>query len=264
MIDWVFLDVGNVLFIDDPQNFQGYRFVHELISKHHADYTFAEMLAEREKWALYRGRFHSQKNRPPAAAGNWIHKPCSRRCGRIWSSLTTSSICSMRARSTCCRSCGRGGGWESSPISRPNAEKVSNAADCSIFLTSSPSAMKLDLHKPDRRLYEWAIAQAGCDPARAVMVGDRRDNDIAPAKDCFDAGHPAQLGRLPQPGLEAGRSRWHGRLSTRATACRCFRPCRSGRNRISRSSRWRNCRRPWPRWRAKKILPRGDEIAVRL
>ena len=69
MIDWVFLDVGNVLFIDDPQNFQGYRFVHELISKHHADYTFAEMLAEREKWAADRGRFHSQKNRPPAAAG---------------------------------------------------------------------------------------------------------------------------------------------------------------------------------------------------
>ena len=40
----------------------------------------------------------------------------------------------------------------------------------------------MELHKPDPRLYQWAIAQSGCDPSRTVMIGDRRDNDIAPAK----------------------------------------------------------------------------------
>jgi FMN phosphatase YigB (HAD superfamily) len=40
---------------------------------------------------------------------------------------------------------------------------------------------EVQLHKPDVRLYELAIAKAGCAPGRAVMIGDRRDNDIAPA-----------------------------------------------------------------------------------
>ena len=36
--------------------------------------------------------------------------------------------------------------------------------------------------KPDPEIFRRAIARAGCTPAEAVMIGDRTDNDIAPAK----------------------------------------------------------------------------------
>jgi FMN phosphatase YigB (HAD superfamily) len=36
--------------------------------------------------------------------------------------------------------------------------------------------------KPDARLYEWAIDQAGCRPHDAIMVGNRLDMDIVPAE----------------------------------------------------------------------------------
>jgi HAD superfamily hydrolase (TIGR01549 family) len=36
--------------------------------------------------------------------------------------------------------------------------------------------------KPDPRLFQLALEQAGCDPARSVMIGDRIDNDVVPAK----------------------------------------------------------------------------------
>ena len=36
--------------------------------------------------------------------------------------------------------------------------------------------------KPDLQLFTIACAQAGCTPEDAVMIGDRLDNDIAPAK----------------------------------------------------------------------------------
>ncbi|MDR1628778.1 MAG: HAD family hydrolase [Oscillospiraceae bacterium] len=36
--------------------------------------------------------------------------------------------------------------------------------------------------KPDVRLFTIALEQAGCAPQQAVMVGDRLDNDIEPAK----------------------------------------------------------------------------------
>lgn len=37
--------------------------------------------------------------------------------------------------------------------------------------------------KPDRRIFEIALARAGCKPDEAVMVGDRLDNDIVPANE---------------------------------------------------------------------------------
>lgn len=36
--------------------------------------------------------------------------------------------------------------------------------------------------KPDPRLFEIALEEAGCPPERALMVGDRLDNDVYPAK----------------------------------------------------------------------------------
>lgn len=36
--------------------------------------------------------------------------------------------------------------------------------------------------KPDPRIFALALARAGCAPHEAVMVGDRLDNDIVPAK----------------------------------------------------------------------------------
>jgi len=36
--------------------------------------------------------------------------------------------------------------------------------------------------KPDKRIFEIALERAGCKPEEAVMIGDRVDNDIVPAK----------------------------------------------------------------------------------
>ena len=38
------------------------------------------------------------------------------------------------------------------------------------------------LEKPDRRIFELALSRADCKPENAVMIGDRVDNDIIPAK----------------------------------------------------------------------------------
>ena len=38
------------------------------------------------------------------------------------------------------------------------------------------------MEKPDPRIFLWALERAGCRPQDAVMIGDRIDNDIVPAK----------------------------------------------------------------------------------
>ena len=37
--------------------------------------------------------------------------------------------------------------------------------------------------KPDMRIFKMALQKAKCEPNEAVMVGDRLDNDIVPAKE---------------------------------------------------------------------------------
>lgn len=48
----------------------------------------------------------------------------------------------------------------------------------SLVLSSAEEGME----KPDRALFLRALSLSGCDAADAVMVGDRPDNDIMPAK----------------------------------------------------------------------------------
>lgn len=36
--------------------------------------------------------------------------------------------------------------------------------------------------KPDRRIFEIALERSSCKPENAVMIGDRINNDIVPAK----------------------------------------------------------------------------------
>ncbi|MBQ6756046.1 MAG: HAD-IIIA family hydrolase [Oscillospiraceae bacterium] len=49
------------------------------------------------------------------------------------------------------------------------------------FFAFVAASAELGLAKPDPAIFEWALAQAACSPQNAVMVGDRMDNDIAPA-----------------------------------------------------------------------------------
>ena len=44
------------------------------------------------------------------------------------------------------------------------------------------ASAELGVAKPNKLIFERAFELAGCQPQNSVMVGDRLDNDIAPAK----------------------------------------------------------------------------------
>ncbi len=44
------------------------------------------------------------------------------------------------------------------------------------------SSAELGIAKPEREIFEKALEMAECEPNKAVMIGDRMDNDIIPAK----------------------------------------------------------------------------------
>lgn len=44
------------------------------------------------------------------------------------------------------------------------------------------ASAEVGFSKPDIKIFELALKKAGCIPSNAVMIGDRSDNDTAPAK----------------------------------------------------------------------------------
>lgn len=61
------------------------------------------------------------------------------------------------------------------------AERLENWGLLDYFDVVASSA-ELGAAKPDRAIFEKALAMAGCKAADAAMVGDRLDNDVIPAK----------------------------------------------------------------------------------
>jgi len=64
------------------------------------------------------------------------------------------------------------------PGSRDRLRRFGFAAYLSVYALSD----ELQVSKPDEAIFSYALKAANCRPKEAVMVGDRIDNDIIPAK----------------------------------------------------------------------------------
>ena len=64
----------------------------------------------------------------------------------------------------------------------PGAEKRLEAMGIRRYFEVIVSSAEEGVAKPDPRIFRIALDRAGCAPEQAVMIGDRVDNDIVPAK----------------------------------------------------------------------------------
>ncbi len=65
----------------------------------------------------------------------------------------------------------------------PGAKDRLDAWGLGRFFSVIASSAELGFAKPNKEIFQWALAMADCKPEHAVMVGDRLDNDIRPAKE---------------------------------------------------------------------------------
>ena len=64
----------------------------------------------------------------------------------------------------------------------PGAEKRLEGMGIRRYFDVIVSSAEEGVAKPDPRIFNIALTRAGCTPEQAVMIGDRVDNDIVPAK----------------------------------------------------------------------------------
>jgi HAD superfamily hydrolase (TIGR01509 family) len=178
---WVFLDVGNVLLDEDPLTYRVFRRHVEAVQRVRPEMTFQELLAAREARA--------------AAGSRWpVHEVISAfldeaECAEVWGAVERE----VRAEHSMLSPLIPGADALVARLSRHYRLGViaNQGPECRAWLATLgllehfaviALSEERGLFKPDLELFRWAIERAGASPSDCVMVGDRLDNDIAPAQ----------------------------------------------------------------------------------
>lgn len=184
MLSWIFFDVGNVILNDDPAQARAFVLLHRaLVERGHA-LSFADLLAER------RALFEEQGQEPTRPYFQTLGK---KHLGPEYRQVLAGMAAEIFSR------------WgELSPLLPGIPEVIRSLAGPYRLgiIANQPREVvpvlkahalwdhfevhgissEVGLLKPDARFFQWALGQAGSAPEEALMIGDRLDNDILPAR----------------------------------------------------------------------------------
>ena len=180
MIRWIFFDVGNVLFNDDPQTYHIHRRCHAVAERRSPQFTFARFLDDRERevargnrWPIQSVLLHHLSPEELDAA----YRDVSEELRGIYDSVNLPMPGAL-------------------PLVRALADRYRLGIVANQFVECRGALARrgllehfdvvaiseeLGLYKPDPALFRWALDQSGADAREVLMIGDRHDNDIVPA-----------------------------------------------------------------------------------
>jgi 5'-nucleotidase len=197
MIRWVFLDVGNILLDEDPLAFVNFQFHVEAVRRVRPDLNFNGLLLERQARALAGSAWPlfevvSQYLDDQGCIDAWNASQAEIRANYLhlsppvkWAEGLLKAI-APRFRLGLIANQG--------PECRSVLEFYCWLGLFEVVALSGEEGMA----KPDPELFRRALERAQVEPAEALMIGDRLDNDIAPASTL---------------GMKTAWVRWRRRLS---------------------------------------------------
>lgn len=180
MIDWLFFDVGNVLFDDAPQDFAAMKYFHQAIVEQHPDYSFEQMLLDREELGRQGEKLILGQIAIRYLDAERVAQVYKRARQELASRYDEVNLLLPSALSVVQSLASR---FRLGILANQPAECRASLARRGLldhFVVVAISD-ELKMRKPDPSIFQWAIHQAGISPAKAIMIGDRRDNDILPA-----------------------------------------------------------------------------------
>jgi HAD superfamily hydrolase (TIGR01549 family) len=179
---WVFLDVGNVILNDDPCMALIYRILFDLIRRAGHEVTFPRLLAEREELVLV----HNDGRHHWTLARRYLGEEGRQRMHDVFHRTMAADflrynveMAGVREMLSELHSCYRlAVASNHGPSCRPALER-SGLID---YFDLIGISVEMGVEKPDATFFHALLDEAGCGPAEAVMIGDRIDNDVAPAR----------------------------------------------------------------------------------
>jgi 5'-nucleotidase len=180
MIRWVFLDVGNILLDEDPLSFVNFRVHVEAVRLVRPDLTFEDLLLEREARALAGSAWPLFE-----VISSYLDEQS---CLDAWHVAESEIRGNYAALSP---TIAGAQGLLDALAPRFRLALIANQGpECRRWLDELGWLGRFEVialseeegtAKPDPALFRKALERAGVEPGEAIMVGDRLDNDIAPA-----------------------------------------------------------------------------------
>lgn len=180
-IKWLFFDVGNVLFNDDPVMIFVYENLFKKIHKIDSSFTFTDLLTEREQLIIGNsdGRHYRTLGKRHLGEKRWHD---------LWLQIIEELEHNYEKYSPSIPgieyTLGELSGTYKLGIAANQVSACRTALEnrglikyFSIVLLSA----EIGLLKPDDRFFKTLIQKSKCQPDEMVMIGDRIDNDILPA-----------------------------------------------------------------------------------
>lgn len=182
MIRWIFFDIGNVVMNDDPVMAFIYEELHTAILETGRGLSFEQLLVEREESIAEGGPGHWYRLGERYLGSDGLHSLMHHCASRIRQDYMGyhNVIPGMRE---VLEDLSRG--YSLGILANQLKEAVIGLEATGLrrhFRVLALSEL-IDLKKPDPAIFRWALDQAGCRPEEAVMVGDRIDNDVVPARE---------------------------------------------------------------------------------
>ena len=181
MIRWVFLDVGNVLLDEDPLTYLSFLRHAEAAVPGRPGWTFFDVLAAREACAAAGSRWPVYEAVAPVLGDDG--------CAAVWAATERE----VRARfaelsppvAGAAELLGRlaRGGYRLGLIANQGREARDRLDALGMLDAFEVVAFSEEVghFKPDPALFRHACDRPGAGPGECLMVGDRLDNDVAPA-----------------------------------------------------------------------------------
>ncbi len=182
MIKWIFFDVGNVILNDDPAMAFFYHEIYRAIQENGRHITLAELLAAREHSILVErnGKHYEAVGKKFLGRRIWpkVDKRIRRALADNWAEFSPlmPGIVPVIQKLA--------GEFNLGIIANQPCEVkeiLENLGLLKYFQVHGISHI-VGMSKPDPGFFRWALEQARCDPHEAVMIGDRIDNDVCPAR----------------------------------------------------------------------------------
>ena len=184
MLQWIFFDVGNVILNDDPAQARAFVLLHQALLERGNEMSLDALLAERRNLVREEGMeptrpyFQALGKRLLRDAYPGVLAEMAADIFPRWGDLNP-LIPGIRDVILKLGQNYRLGLIANQPLEVIDVLRAHGLWDS--FTVHGISA-EVGFHKPDRGFFGWALDQAECRPEEALMIGDRIDNDILPAR----------------------------------------------------------------------------------
>jgi HAD superfamily hydrolase (TIGR01549 family) len=181
MLKWIFFDIGSVLFNDDPQNFRFYEFVYDTLNNYNLETSFSDLMRERERRVTNGEQWISRKILVESLGEETTKHEFSKLYQELKQNYDDYHLLQENLHEILDNLRSK---YKLGVIANQVKECRDSLIRRNLFEYFEVIALseELDLHKPDVELYHWALKQSHCSPHETLMIGDRLDNDVAPAK----------------------------------------------------------------------------------